>query len=169
MPGNQHRHVGRGAAGRQGVDDLLAEHPLLLDALDVDHGAVPVTVIVSSTAPTRMSMSIVAVSEPESSSPSRLTVLKPASVNVTVYAPGRRSTIRYWPSAVSDDGAHLFDQRRAGRLDRDARQHGARGIPDHAGNRGLRPGGRGNQHEQSEGEQPANGDLFSHGTLLSGT
>src|SRR6476660_1640967 len=31
--------------------------------------------------------------------PSRFTVLKPGSENVTEYVPGRRSTIRYWPVA----------------------------------------------------------------------
>src|SRR5204863_5631752 len=40
---------------------------------------------------------IVAVNEPESSMPSRLTVENPVSVNVTAYVPARRSTIRYWP------------------------------------------------------------------------
>src|SRR5712691_8492654 len=29
--------------------------------------------------------------------PARVTMLKPVSVNVTVYSPGRRSTILYWP------------------------------------------------------------------------
>ena len=60
-------------------------------------GASPVTVIVSATVPTRRSTFTVAVNDPASSIPSRLTVLKPASVNVTVYMPGRRSTILYWP------------------------------------------------------------------------
>ena len=47
-------------------------------------GVSPVTVTVSSTAPTRMSAFTVAVNDPLSSMPSRLTVLKPGSVNVTV-------------------------------------------------------------------------------------
>ena len=61
-------------------------------------GASPVTVTVSSRAPTRRSAFTVAVKSPDSSIPSRLTVLKPVSVNVTVYDPGRRSMMRYWPA-----------------------------------------------------------------------
>src|ERR1043166_2775527 len=60
-------------------------------------GVAPVTVIVSSREPTFMSAFTVATNEPVSSMPSRWTVLKPVSVNVTEYVPGRRSTIRYWP------------------------------------------------------------------------
>jgi hypothetical protein len=56
-----------------------------------------VTVIVSSTEPTRSSALTVAVSEPVNSIPSRWTVLKPGSVNRTVYWPGRRFSIRYRP------------------------------------------------------------------------
>ena len=47
-------------------------------------GLSPVTVIVSSSEPTRRSAFTVAVNDPVSSMPSRFTVLKPASVNVTV-------------------------------------------------------------------------------------
>jgi len=60
-------------------------------------GVSPVTVIVSSTAPTFMSALTVAVNVPVSSTPSRLTVLKPVSANVTVYAPGLKSWIRNCP------------------------------------------------------------------------
>jgi hypothetical protein len=56
-------------------------------------GDSPVTVTVSSSVPIRISTSIVAVKSVGSSSPSRLNVLNPDSVNVTVYAPGRKSTI----------------------------------------------------------------------------
>ena len=58
-------------------------------------GVSPVTVIVSVTAPTFISAFTVAVKDPVSSMPSRTTVVKPGSVNVTEYVPGRRSTIRY--------------------------------------------------------------------------
>ena len=51
--------------------------------------------MVSSTAPSFISASTVAVKLPVSSMPSRLNVLNPGSVNVTEYVPGRRSTIRY--------------------------------------------------------------------------
>ena len=47
-------------------------------------GASPVTVIVSSSAPTRSSASTLDVPVPARVTPSRLVVLKPASVNVTV-------------------------------------------------------------------------------------
>src|SRR6266850_5532414 len=60
-------------------------------------GASPVTVTVSSRAPGRRSVLTVAVNDPVNSIPSRRTVLNPGSVNVTVYVPGRKSTIRYWP------------------------------------------------------------------------
>ena len=47
-------------------------------------GLSPVTVTVSSTAPTRSSASMVAVKSADTSTPSRRTVLKPGSVKVTV-------------------------------------------------------------------------------------
>jgi hypothetical protein len=47
-------------------------------------GDSPVTVIVSSSAPTLSSASTVAVKAPGSSMPSRRTALKPVNVNVTV-------------------------------------------------------------------------------------
>ena len=47
-------------------------------------GVSPVTVIVSASAPTFRSALIVAMNDPVSSMPSRLTVLNPGSVNVTV-------------------------------------------------------------------------------------
>src|SRR5262245_1534249 len=67
-------------------------------------GDSPETVMVSESSPTRMSMLIVAVNDPSSETPSRLTVLNPARVNVTVYSPARRSTMLYWPlpSVVAD-------------------------------------------------------------------
>ena len=46
-------------------------------------GVSPVTVIVSASAPTFRSAFTAAVNEPVSSMPSRFTVLKPVSVNVT--------------------------------------------------------------------------------------
>ena len=46
-------------------------------------GVSPVTVIVSATAPTRISAGIVSVAVPLSSMPSRLTMLKPDSLNVS--------------------------------------------------------------------------------------
>jgi hypothetical protein len=60
-------------------------------------GVSPVTVMVSASAPTFSSALICTVPEPASSTPSRLTTLKPVRLNVTLYVPGRRSTILYWP------------------------------------------------------------------------
>src|SRR5215831_2830354 len=60
-------------------------------------GVSPVTVTVSATAPTRMSALTLAVNDPVSSMPSRFVALKPESVNVTEYVPGRKFSIRYWP------------------------------------------------------------------------
>src|SRR5438477_8611055 len=60
-------------------------------------GVSPVTVIVSSRVPTLRSALTVATKVPESSMPSRLTVLKPGRENVTEYVPGRSASTRYWP------------------------------------------------------------------------
>ena len=61
-------------------------------------GDAPVTVTVSSTAPTRSSGLIVALNEPVRTTPSRFTVLNPCSENVTVYVPGLSGSMRYWPA-----------------------------------------------------------------------
>src|SRR5437773_2033382 len=60
-------------------------------------GDSPVTVTVSAMPPTLISAGMVMVWEPVSSIPSRFTVLKPGSVNVSAYVPARRSMMRYWP------------------------------------------------------------------------
>src|SRR5215471_435112 len=57
------------------------------------------TVTVSSTAPTCNSAFTAAVKFPSRMMPARRTLLKPGSVKVTVYSPGRRSMIWYWPLA----------------------------------------------------------------------
>src|SRR5262245_30197224 len=62
-------------------------------------GLSAVTVSASDSEPTGRLASTVAVNCPDSSMPSRLTVEKPDSVNVTTYVPDLRSTIRYWPVA----------------------------------------------------------------------
>jgi hypothetical protein len=58
-------------------------------------GVSPVTVTVSSRAPTLRSTDNGTVADPVSSMPSRCTVLKPASVNLTEYVPGLRFSMRY--------------------------------------------------------------------------
>ena len=60
-------------------------------------GVSPVTVTVSATAPTRSSALTETVPEPLSSIPSRRWLLNPVNVNVTTYAPGRRSSSWYRP------------------------------------------------------------------------
>src|SRR5437867_5203778 len=60
-------------------------------------GETPVTVTASSIVPTAISAFTVEVNDTGSMMPSRRTCLNPVSVKVTVYSPGRRSTIRYWP------------------------------------------------------------------------
>ena len=67
---------------------------LLVDELK-EIGAQDVTV--SSSEPTFRSAFTVAANEPVSSIPSRWITVNPVSLNVTVYVPGRRSTIWYWP------------------------------------------------------------------------
>jgi hypothetical protein len=81
-------------------------------------------VIVSCTPPTRMSASTAMTAEPLTWSASRFTVANPDSVKVTVYSPGRRSSMRYGPVPSVTAVANLFDQRRARRLDGDAGKHG---------------------------------------------
>ena len=54
-------------------------------------GDAPLTVTVSSIEPTRRSPFTVAVNPAESWMPSRLTVLNPGRLKVTVYVPGRKS------------------------------------------------------------------------------
>ena len=56
-------------------------------------GAAPLTVMVSSSAPTCMATLTVAVKPVGKVMPSRLTEEKPVSENVTVYSPGRKSTM----------------------------------------------------------------------------
>ena len=61
-------------------------------------GASPVTVTDSSSAPTFRSALIVAVKSVGNSTAWRLMVWNPVSEKVTVYTPGRRSTILYCPA-----------------------------------------------------------------------
>src|SRR5687768_10431393 len=60
-------------------------------------GLSPDTVMVSCRDPTGRSALTLATKSVGTSTASRLTVLNPVRVNVTVYTPGRRSTIRYCP------------------------------------------------------------------------
>src|SRR5688572_28501533 len=60
-------------------------------------GVAPVTVMVSSTEPRRISTSIVVTAEAVSSNPSRRTVVNPCNDIVSVYDPGGRLIRRYWP------------------------------------------------------------------------
>jgi hypothetical protein len=62
-------------------------------------GVSPLTVIVSSRAPTCRSALTAAVNPAVSWMPSRFTALKPGSENVTTYVPGRRLTMLNRPCA----------------------------------------------------------------------
>src|SRR5262245_5526038 len=70
-------------------------------------GDSPVTVTVSATVPTCMSASILTTPVPDTMTSSRFKVENPASVNVTVYVPGCRLSIRYCPAA-SVNAVRLF-------------------------------------------------------------
>ena len=63
-PGNQHGEIRVVPPGGNRIEDLLVQDALLRHALDVDDRRFPVTVIVSSTAPTRRSAFTVAVNDP---------------------------------------------------------------------------------------------------------
>src|SRR5262245_11007933 len=58
-----------------------------------------VTVTVSAISPTLISASILTTPVPDTRTSSRFKVANPASVNVTVYVPGCRLSIRYCPAA----------------------------------------------------------------------
>src|SRR5688572_17494711 len=60
-------------------------------------GDAPDTVTDSCSAPTLSAPSMVAVKPDGKLTPSRITFEKPSKVNVTVYTPGRKSTIEYRP------------------------------------------------------------------------
>src|SRR5438874_8656158 len=62
-------------------------------------GDSPVTVTVSATVPIRISASILTTPVPDTMTSSRFNVANPVSVNVTVYVPGCRLSIRYCPAA----------------------------------------------------------------------
>ena len=70
--------------GGQPLQPPVRESDVISPANLYAMGDAPVTVIVSSSAPTRMSASTCTVVEPDSATMSRLTVLKPVSVKVTV-------------------------------------------------------------------------------------
>ena len=140
------RAAERGNGGRETlITPACGQHFDLLPARTVrlcvlctsTTGDAPDTVTVSSMPPTRICALIGAVKSDSSTMPSRTKVLKPGSVNVTLYVPGRRSSIRYRAVVVCDDGPRLLNQHRACRLDRDARQNGARRIAHDARNGAL--------------------------------
>ena len=118
-------------------------------------GVSPLTVIVSATPPTFRSALTVAVNEPVSSMPSRLTVLKPVSVNVTVYVPAQQVDDAVLAGAVGDGRADLFDQHGTGGFDGHARQHGAGRVLDDAGDGCLGMSSDGCQQKRDENKQNA--------------
>ena len=80
----------------------------------------------------------VAVNDPVSSMPSRLTVVKPGQRERHRVGAGPQVDDPVLAGAVGDDRADLLDQRRAGRFDGHAGQHGAGRVPRGAGDGGLR-------------------------------
>jgi hypothetical protein len=76
--------TGEGFSGWQRVEYFMRQHVLRAHVLRVEMGLAPLTVTVSSTAPTRMAASSTAVNPVVSSICSRLTVLNPGRLNVTV-------------------------------------------------------------------------------------
>jgi len=76
---------------------------------------------------------------------------EPGSANVTVYAPGRRST-RIQALGVGDHGRHLLNQRRARGLDRHTGHDGAARVLDLARDGTLCGGQRrqARQHDEQE-------------------
>ena len=116
-------------------------------------GASPETVTVSCSAPTLISAFTVAVNSAGSWMPSRFSVLKPCSENVTVYGPGRRSTTRKRPLAsVTADFDPSMSAGTAG-LDGHARQHAAGRVADDAGDAALGKGGRRQEHEPEHDDE----------------
>ena len=71
--------------------------------------------------------------------PSRFTVAKPASVNVTRVRARPQILDAIPAGAVGDRGADFLDQRWTGGFDGDTGQHGSRVVPDGTSERGLRP------------------------------
>ena len=126
-------------------------------------GEAPETVIVSSTAPTRSSAFTVAVNEPVSSMPSRTTVVKPARVKVTVYRPGRRSTIWYRPCESVVALRTFSISTGTGRFDGDAGNDGARRISDGSGNADDLGRGGGPREGQREYQRDPNTLPSHHG------
>ena len=88
------RHSGQSIGYEQMMAEAWEGTFVSRHTVDVTIGESPVTVIVSSIEPTFRSASTVAVNVPGSSTPSRRTDWKPANVKLTVYVPGRRSTMR---------------------------------------------------------------------------
>ena len=91
-------------------------------------GAAPVTVMDSSTEPTRSSAFTVAVKPVVSSIPSRRKVPNPGRVNVTGIRAGPELHDAVQALRVRDDGARLFDKSRARRFDGDTGKHAASRI-----------------------------------------
>ena len=112
-------------------------------------GDSPVTVTVSSSAPTLSSALIVAVNSAASCSPSRLKLLKPGQAEGERVGARPQIEEAVQPLVVGDRGPDPFDERLAGGLDGDAREHPSRGVPDHAVDGALRQRGDGHGDQQA--------------------
>ena len=115
-------------------------------------GVSPVTVIVSSTAPTLRSAFTVATKLPDSSMPFAFHGTEPGQRERHGIGAGPEIDDAVLAGGVGDDRPDLFNQDGAGGFHRHARQDAARGVPDDAGDRGLCIGRRRyeqrNQHDQ---------------------
>ena len=113
-------------------------------------GVSPVTVIVSSSAPTFMSALIVAVNEPVSSMPSRLTRAEAGQRERHGVGAGAQIDDAVLAGAVGDGRTRFLDERRARRFHGHARQHGAGRVLHDAGDRGLGKRRGRDEHEQRQ-------------------
>ncbi len=146
--GDEERRRRPRARRRDRGQHLVGDGRLTPDALHVDDRRGPDTVIVSVTPPTDRLASIWAMNAPVSSTPSRLNWLKPGQRERHRIGSRRQADDSKESALVGHGRPHLFDQCRAGHLDRDARQCGAGGIPGRAGNRRLGERENGNKNQQ---------------------
>ena len=146
---HQHEQGVVAARGRDGLDHLVGQHRLALGALQVHHRRLAgdrdglferADAQVGVHADRRRARQLHALTrdraEPGQHEPHRVDAR--AQVLDAVL-----------PGAVADGRPHLFNQRRAGRLDRHAGQHRARRVSNDAGNRRLGVGGC---RQQQDGE-----------------
>ena len=125
-------------------------------------GASPVTVIVSSSAPTRRSALTVAVNDAVSVDAFALDGAEAGQRERDGVGAGPQVDDLVLARAVGDDGADFLDQRRAGRLDRHAGQHRARRVFHHARDDAIALGERGHGKQQDDYGEYGGGRSLGH-------